>query len=63
MRGNVVIQECPKSFVTTESTALVERFLARKQFGGEGPEQMPAREADALVILEKEWQMEQQNGQ
>jgi hypothetical protein len=63
LRGGVVSTECPKSFITPESTAMVERFFAKKQFGAMPGEELTARDAEAFVILEKEWQMEQRNGQ
>ena len=61
LRGKVATFECPKSFITPESVETVERFFARKQFGGTG--EVSAREADAFLALEQEWQTERANGQ
>ena len=55
--------ECPKSLVTPESVERVERFFARKHFGVRRPGQVWARDADAFLALEQEWQREQLNGQ
>jgi hypothetical protein len=62
LRGSVVSHECPKSFITAESIAMVERFYVRKEFGGVAGDELSARDAEGFVILQKEWQMEQQNG-
>ena len=59
VRGRTAVEECPKSFVTPRSTELVERYLARKLFGG--PE-MTARDADAFVVLRTEERTEQGHG-
>jgi hypothetical protein len=48
--------------VTAASVEHVERFFAWK-FAGCGTAELTAREADAFLILEKEWRAEQANGQ
>ncbi len=53
-------EECPKSLVTPASIELVERFFAWKTVG---LTELTAREAEAFVVLEREWRMEQTNGQ
>jgi hypothetical protein len=63
MRGNVVLQECPKSHVTPESIESVERFFAGKHFGLGRTGDVWARDADAFLALEQEWQREQIDGQ
>jgi hypothetical protein len=55
VRGRVATEECPKSVVTPESVEWVERFFSWKFSGGGGFEELPARVADAFLILEKEW--------
>ncbi|MBV8843154.1 MAG: hypothetical protein JO307_10130 [Bryobacterales bacterium] len=45
------------------SIALVESFFAWKFAGGADVRELAAREADAFLILEKEWRTEQANGQ
>jgi hypothetical protein len=59
----VAAVECPKSFVTPESIERVERFFTRKHFGERQHERLWARDADAYLELEQEWQKEQSNGQ
>jgi len=49
--------------VTPESIERVERFFALKHFGWKSTEEVGAREADAFLELEQEWQKEQANGQ
>ena len=63
IRGNVAAEECPKSLVTAESIERVEHFFVRKHFGVRRPGQVRARDADAFLVLEQEWQKEQSNGQ
>ena len=53
-RGRVGTEECPKSLVTPRSLEWVEKFLLWK-FSGGGLDEMAARDADAFLILEKEW--------
>ena len=63
IRGNAAAVECPKSLVTPQSIERVERFFARKHFGAGPPDDVGARDADAFLALEQEWQKEQTNGQ
>lgn len=56
-RGRVAIHECPKSYVTPESVAFLERFSIWKALGGR-LETLSAREVDALVTIENEWRAE-----
>ena len=51
----VASSECPVSFVTGESVALVELFAARKILGqDEDLHAWPARQVDALLLLSSE---------
>ncbi len=62
-RGSVVSEECPTSLITPTSIELVEMFFTSKLTGGRAEAgELTAREADAFVILEREWRMEQSNG-
>ena len=61
-RGRTRAEECPVSLVTPWSVECVERFFAWKLMGGGGMTEMPARQADALLMLEKEWR-ETEHGQ
>jgi hypothetical protein len=59
-RGGAVSEECPTSLVTPVSIEFVESYFAWKTvWRGE----LSAREAEAFVVLEREWRMEQTNGQ
>lgn len=59
-KGRVAAEECPTSFVTSASMELLESFYAWK-LRREG--ELSAREAEAFVVLEREWRTEQMNGQ
>lgn len=52
--------ECPTSLVTPASVEFLEKYFAWKAVG---MGKMTAREAEAFVVLEKEWRREQMNGQ
>jgi len=54
-RGRASTEECPRSWVTPESIGWVEWFFASKSFGTGELAALPAKEADAMLTLEKEW--------
>lgn len=54
-RGRAQAEECPVSLVTPWSAECVEGFFAWKLTGGGSVSEKPARQADALLMLEKEW--------
>jgi len=56
-RGRVGVEECPKSLVEAWSVEMVERFWLWK-FSGGAIDEMAARDADAILILENEWRTE-----
>lgn len=58
VRGRVSSEECPKSLVTPASVELLEKFFGWKFAGGGSLLEMPAKEADAFLILEGEWRAE-----
>lgn len=58
-RGTASTEECPKSLITAESVALLERFVAAKIWEWKDP---TACEADAFVVLEHELRAEGSNG-
>jgi len=62
-RGPIGTQECPKPLISAESLELVEKFFAWKFSAARDATQLRAKEADAFLILEKEWRTEQANGQ
>jgi hypothetical protein len=60
-RGPLVLRHCPKSLITAQSLYFLERFRVWKQLGGDvWP--MDAKNADALLLLEREWRMENEHG-
>lgn len=63
VRGNTAVTECPTSYVTPHSWETLERFSAWKTLGGVEPETLPAKLAEALMVLEAQWQREKDNGQ
>jgi|SRR5579862_3455918 len=54
-RGRVGAEECPKSLVTAQSLEWVEKFLTWKFEGAPRIGELTARDADAFLILEREW--------
>jgi hypothetical protein len=61
-RKHASTTSCPKSFVTAQSMAWVEEFVVRRRLGQKRPEELGAKEAEAFLILEAEWEAETQNG-
>ncbi len=62
-RRDVFSSQCPKSVITERSLYFLEQFWTWKQFGGGTPWGLEAKTADAVLVLEKAWQMERQHGQ
>jgi hypothetical protein len=62
-RQDVFSMQCPKSIITAESMAYLERHAAWKQFGVYDPEMLTAKTADAIVFLEQAWRRESKNGE
>jgi hypothetical protein len=62
-RKHVVVGTCPKSYVTTESAALLEDFAIFRRFGSAEPGTLTARQAEAFIILEHELAMEIKDGE
>jgi hypothetical protein len=73
-RNGAAAEECPTSLVTPASIEFLEKFFAWKTVGvikvtagestaGELTTQgLTAREAEAFVMLEREWRMERADG-
>ncbi len=57
-RGGAALTRCPKSVITGESEALVEEFLMRRRLGGFALGEMSARQAEAFVVLQREFERE-----
>jgi hypothetical protein len=63
VRRSLTLHTCPKSFVTSESQALVEEFLVRRRFGAIDIRDLTAKQAEAFALLEKTLTAEVGNGQ
>ena len=55
--------QCPKSVITSESLYFLEVFRYWKEAGGGGLFEMEAKAAEAILILEKAWQLERENAE
>ena len=62
-RGKVSLTTCPTSYITAESTALLEEFHAWKLFGAQNVFDLPARLVEAIFVLENELRTESTDGQ
>ena len=60
-RGPIVLQRCPKSLITGQSLYFIEQFKVWKQLGG-NVWSLDAKSAEALLLLEREWRKENENG-
>jgi hypothetical protein len=58
-RREVVAFSCPKALIRAESMRWLEEFSAWKASGGADLTRLPARTAEALLILEQELRAEQ----
>jgi len=61
-RNNVAVDECPKSFITAQSLTWLEEFFIMRQFWQPQLYDLPARQADAFLILENERKSEAHHG-
>ena len=52
-RKDQALRMCPKSYISAESTTLVEEFFVRRRIGGMDPANLSAKQVEAFVILEK----------
>jgi hypothetical protein len=62
-RNDVLLHECPKSYITAESECLVEEYLVRRRLGGLRFSELTARQTEAFLILEKALMTEMKHGQ
>jgi hypothetical protein len=61
-RRHSAIEECPRSHITAQSVAWLEAFYAWRLTGRSGLDDVPARLADAFLILEVELMEENRDG-
>jgi hypothetical protein len=50
----VVLDTCPKPYITAESELFVEEFFVRRRLGAFDIEDLNVRQMEAFMILEKE---------
>lgn len=62
-RGGAVAPECPRSFITAESLAWIERYQAGRVFGFGDVLGLPARTVDAFCVLQLELAREKKHGE
>lgn len=62
-RGQVICTQCPKSLISAESLSFLEQFRIWKAGGGESLLSLDAKSADAVLVLEQEWQKESERGE
>jgi hypothetical protein len=58
VRRNVMVTSCPRSYISAESLSYVEAFFVWKAGGPQSLFDLPARLAEAFLILEREWRGE-----
>ncbi len=58
-RKSARLTTCPRTYITPESAAWLERYMAWRMFGGKDVFELPAREAEAFAILESEMRKEE----
>lgn len=61
-RKHAQTEECPKSFVTGASLALVEEFFVRRRLGIQDSLETDARKVDGFLILRDEMEREERDG-
>lgn len=62
-RNGVFTTQCPKSIITVKSMHFLEKFRYWKEAGGGSLFELDAKEADAVLVLEKAWQVERENAE
>ena len=62
-RKQVALTTCPKSYITAESTALLEEFFTRRQLGAMQLAGLSGSQVDAFLTLEGELAAERRDAQ
>ncbi len=60
-RGRVIATQCPKSLISNDSLAFLELFDNWQSMGGGSLFAIDAKSADAIRLLQQEWNTETQN--
>jgi len=61
-RGNVVLTECPQSFIRPESLTLIEEHHVWSMGGRGNLREYPAKSVEAFTVLESELLREKKHG-
>jgi len=61
VRGDLVLFECPRSYVSAHSATFLESFTVWKHLGGKAAEERDAKEVEAFLVLEMELTKEETN--
>lgn len=61
-RKHARTEECPKSFITGQSLALIEEFFVRRRLGIQDSLSTEACKVDAFLILRDEMEREERDG-
>jgi hypothetical protein len=61
-RKTASTKECPRSYITAESVEWLEAFHVRRRLGYPDAERLTARQAEAMLALERELSEEVQRG-
>lgn len=60
-RGPVMTEACPRTEITAGSQAWLEMFAVWKRLGGGDLWTLAAKDAEAMAVLEEEWEKERQD--
>lgn len=60
-RGPVITNRCPRSEISAQSHAWIQLYAAWKRLGSGDLWRLAAKDAEALMFLEEEWQKERSN--
>jgi hypothetical protein len=61
-RKQVSTTRCPKSLISGQSRAWLEEYVVRRRLRQGWPEELGARDAEAFLVLDAEWEAEMRNG-
>jgi len=60
-QGGLLLEECPKSYITGESLGILESYLVWRKFGGKPVETRSAKEVDGFLTLDAELAAEERS--
>lgn len=59
LRGDLAIDECPKSYITPQSLYYLDLFSCKQMLAERSRDDLSAKEAEAFMILEAQWKTEE----